>query len=107
MKQPASALKIQHTDLRFTREPLLAPFGFKGGSVDELWQILCRIEDAKGREGVGLGVQSILWSDADVFAAFSQSGGNAAMLLVTQRALKLLENRTLTTPPDLIDAILP
>ncbi len=107
MKQSAAALKILKTDLRFTREPLLAPFGFKGGSVDELWQILCRIEDAQGREGVGLGVQSILWSDADVFAAFSQSGGNAAMLLVTQRALKLLENRTLTTPPDLIDAILP
>lgn len=98
---------IVRTDLDFVREPLLSPFGFKGGAVDELWQVICRIEIGQGQTGVGLGVQSILWSDSAVFSAFSQSGGNAAMLLVTQKALSLLENQPLTTPPEMIEAILP
>lgn len=95
------------SNLDFTREPLLAPFGFKGGAVDELWQVISSIQDEDGHKGTGLGVQSILWSDPAVFSAFSQSGGNAAMLLVTQKALSLIKQEPFTTPPRMIASILP
>jgi L-alanine-DL-glutamate epimerase-like enolase superfamily enzyme len=108
MNKPNGILPpIVRTDLDFVRELLLSPFGFKGGSVDELWQVISRIEDSQGCTGVGLGVQSILWSDPAVFSAFTQSGGNAAMLMVTQRALSLIEHEPFTTPPRMIEAILP
>jgi hypothetical protein len=42
----------------FEREPLLAPFGFKGKYVKDTWQVTALLEDENGRQGVGLGLQS-------------------------------------------------
>ena len=33
---------IRDASAEFIREPLLAPFGFKGNHVDELWQSVVR-----------------------------------------------------------------
>ncbi len=98
---------IIQTDLEFMREPLLQPFGFKGGSLNELWQVLCQVEDQNGCVGNGLGVQSVLWSDAGVFSALSRCGGNAAMLMITQYALTQLKDRPFVSPPAMIEAIWP
>lgn len=97
--------RIVKTSLNFIREPLAAPFGFKGGYLSELWQVVCRIEDENGVSGTGIGVQSVLWSDAAVFSENSQSGGNAAMLSTTQFALKLLQDKPFSTPPAMLDGI--
>lgn len=99
--------KIEGVTLRFDREPLVQPFGFKGGYLDELWQSFCEIRTADGKSGAGRGVQSVLWADAVTFAAHSQAGANAMMLTVTEKALCLLKGREFTNPCDLIHAIFP
>ena len=38
------SIKIKSTDIRFVREPLLAPFGFKGKYLTELWQTVVLLE---------------------------------------------------------------
>lgn len=98
-------IDIKDVDINFIREPLLAPFGFKGGYLNELWQVVCCIKSEDGYVGVGVGVQSVLWSDSVVFSANSQSGGNAAMLLVTQYALNLVKGKSFDTPPAIIETI--
>lgn len=100
-------IQITHTNLNFEREPLATPFGFKGGFLTELWQTIALLTSESGQRGVGLGVQSVLWSDPRVFAANSEAGGNALMLLLTSYALKAAEGRRFETPLDLLDALVP
>ena len=64
-------MKIVKTNSNFIREPLKAPFGFKGGYLNELWQVVSKIETGD-EYGIGLGVQSVLWSDANVFSQVSR-----------------------------------
>ena len=40
---------------------------------------------------MGVGVQSVLWSDPVTFCACDEAGGNERMLAVTRRALELLQ----------------
>jgi len=98
---------IKHTSLGFKREPLQAPFGFKGGYVNNIWQIAVLIQDDEGNEGLGLGIQSVLWSDSNVFTAFSPSGGNSAMLLMTEYALKLLQGQEICQPIEIMKWLIP
>ncbi len=97
-------MKIVKTDSRYIPEKLKAPFGFKGGYLSELWQIVCRIETEKA-QGIGVGVQSVLWSDATVFTTNSETQGNEYMYEVTKYALGLLVGKGGKTPIDLIDEI--
>lgn len=101
------AAKIVKTNLGFEREKLLAPFGFKGGHVNELWQVAVLLQDEDGNEGLGLGVQSVLWSDSAVFARFSPSAGNSIMLLLTEYAIDLLRNQTMDSPMQLMEMLVP
>jgi L-alanine-DL-glutamate epimerase-like enolase superfamily enzyme len=55
---------------------------------------------------VGLCSQSVLWSDASVFAGHSESGGNSLMYGMTDYALKILKGRKFLSPVDLLDEIL-
>ncbi len=57
---------VRKTAIREVREPLLSPFGFKGGALTELWQVVVGIETEDGRNAVGVGLQSVLWSDGGV-----------------------------------------
>ena len=83
-------MKIVKTSGRYIPEKLKAPFGFKGGFLSELWQVVCRVE-SEHNYGVGVGVQSVLWSDAAVFTTNRENVGNQYMYMVTMYALKLLE----------------
>ncbi|MBO9606328.1 MAG: mandelate racemase/muconate lactonizing enzyme family protein [Paenibacillaceae bacterium] len=86
------------------RELLAAPLGFKGAYLTELWQTVVRLR-AGGAEGIGLGVQSVLWSDERVFAAFSELHGNTLMHQLTRHALQLAGGLTFRTPPELLDEL--
>ncbi len=101
--------KIQITEVSsdFEREPLIRPFGFKGGYLTEIWQTASRIQSASGQAKIGLCSQSVLWSDAKVFAHFSESGGNAIMYAMTDYALQLLNGRTFSDPVDLLNELWP
>ncbi len=99
-------IEIRKTTLRAERAPLLAPFGFKGGFVDELWQTRVALADETGRVGEGLSVQSVLWSDAKVYEAWGHDRGNAFMRDISRHALWAVEGARYDTPLDLFDALL-
>lgn len=107
--EPAAPKKISisRVSSNFEREPLIRPFGFKGGYMSEIWQTISYLESGYGAHSIGLCTQSVLWSDASVFASHSEAGGNALMYAMTERAMQIVNGQTFTSPVDLLDAILP
>lgn len=99
-------ITISETNSNFEREPLIRPFGFKGGYMSEIWQTAAWMKSNSEISKVGLCTQNVLWSDAKVFGNFSESGGNSLMYGMTEFALKLLKGHTFTSPVDLLDEIL-
>ncbi|MCX7046112.1 MAG: L-alanine-DL-glutamate epimerase [Candidatus Sumerlaeota bacterium] len=99
-------IRIAAVDFNFEREPLIRPFGFKGGYMTEIWQSAARLVSDSGRDAVGLCSQSVLWSDAQVFANHSESGGNGLMAVLTERALQIIRGQSFETPMDLLENIL-
>ncbi len=98
---------INKTNCNFEREPLAAPFGFKGGYLSELWQSVVKLENNSEQSGIGLGLQSTLWSDSSVFIGNSESAGNSMMFLATSHAAKAAIDMDWTTPIELLDQLLP
>jgi len=101
--KPVSIAKV-NTD--FEREPLIRPFGFKGGYMKEIWQTISWMQSESGAEKVGLCTQNVLWSDASVFSSHSEAGGNALMYLLTERAHQMVKEMRFETPVHLLDEIL-
>ncbi|WP_010275063.1 enolase C-terminal domain-like protein [Paenibacillus senegalensis] len=86
------------------KEKLISPFGFKGGYVDELWQSIVRLENEKGQSGIGLGVQSVLWSDSGLFAELGNERGNELMAALTSKAVELgRKHQEASSPFELLD----
>jgi len=104
--KPSSDIRIKNVDSNFEREPL-TPYHFKGSFVTELWQAVAKLESESGISKIGLGTQSVLWSDARVFADHSESGGNALMYAMTERALQLIKGNSFINPMQLLDDLLP
>ena len=104
---PNKTITIAKTSCAFEREPMVRPFGFKGGYLTEEWIVSAFVKSTSGKHGIGLGTQSCLWSDAKVFADNSECGGNAIMFSMTQYALKLLVGKTFTSPVELNDWLWP
>jgi hypothetical protein len=100
-------MKIAKSYNNFTREPLSQPFGFKGGYLSELWQSEVYFERGDGKKVVGLGTQSVLWSDSSVFTSNTEAGGNSMMFLATAYGAKLAAEIDWENPIDLLDKILP
>lgn len=99
-------ITINQVNSNFEREPLVRPFGFKGGYMSEIWQTISLLESDAGNQGLGLDTQSVLWSDAQVFATNSEAAGNALMYAITERAMQMVNGMKFTTPIDLQEAIL-
>jgi L-alanine-DL-glutamate epimerase-like enolase superfamily enzyme len=104
---PAKRVTITGVNSNFEREPLIRPFGFKGGYMTEIWQTVSYLESVSGDHHIGLCSQNVLWSDAQVFAAHSESGGNALMFALTERALQIIKGQSFSSPIELLDNILP
>lgn len=98
-------IEIASTASAFEREPLIRPFGFKGGYMTEIWQTAAMLESRSGIRKAGICSQSVLWSDANVFASHPEDEGNALMYDITQYALKIIKGRKFTTPVDLLESI--
>lgn len=101
-----SKITIKNVDSNFEREPL-TPYRFKGSAITEAWQTAARLEGESGIHAIGLGTQGILWSDSKVFAAHSESGGNALMYAMSERALEMMKGNSFTDPIQLQDDLLP
>lgn len=91
----------------FEREKLIRPFGFKGGYLTELWQTVSGMQSESGISKIGIATQSVLYGDADLFAAHSEANGNALMYVLANKALELVKQTPFLTPVDLLDKILP
>lgn len=100
-------ITISKTSSGFETEPLIRPFGFKGGYMNEIWQTAAWLQSGSGAHSIGLCTQSVLWSDAQVFASHSESGGNALMYSITDKALRIIKGQSFTDPVELLDRILP
>lgn len=100
-------MKISNAICNFEREPLIAPFGFKGAYLTELWQSVVKLEGHNGHYGIGLGVQSVLWSDAQVFTGNPESVSNSMMFLMTAFAAKRAIEFDWDTPMGLLDRLVP
>jgi L-alanine-DL-glutamate epimerase-like enolase superfamily enzyme len=99
-------MDITATNSDFEREPLVGAFGFKGRYTSELWQSVAFMRDGAGNGGVGLGTQSVLWSDAEVHASFSAAAGNALMYAISEFALKLSVGSKAATPIELQESMI-
>jgi L-alanine-DL-glutamate epimerase-like enolase superfamily enzyme len=99
------SIKINKVNCQFEREPLIRPFGFKGGYMHRIWQIAVLMESEDGVQGLGLGTQSVLWSDSKVFSSTPESSGNSLMFAITSCALRLIKGRSFKDPLDLQDQI--
>ena len=86
------------------REELKTSFGFKGSALSYLTQTAVAVY-ADGNVGVGEGVQSVLWSDASVFARYGEDKGNELMLDITRYAARLAEGLECTHPCDVINKV--
>ena len=106
-KKLESMIKISKVDSNFEREPLIKPYRFKGSGVSELWQAAAYLESDQGSVGIGLGTQSVLWSDSKVFFGHSENGGNALMYAMTERALQMIQGTAFSNPLEILNQILP
>jgi L-alanine-DL-glutamate epimerase-like enolase superfamily enzyme len=100
-------IKITKVSSNFEREPLIRPFGFKGGYMTEIWQSAAYMESDSGKHSIGLCTQSVLWSDAKVFADHSESGGNALMYAMTEKAMQIVNGQSFTSPVEMLDSLYP
>jgi len=100
-------IKIDHIASDFERQPLVRPFGFKGGYLTELWQAVSLMQTTSGGPKIGLATQSVLYGDPDVFSAHTESAGNALMYALSEKALQLIKQTPFDTPVDLLSDILP
>src|SRR5688572_10838661 len=105
MKQYAK-IRIKNASSNFERESL-HPYRFKGSVITECWQVAAYLQAESGRSKIGLGTQGILWSDSKVFHAHSETGGNALMYAMSERALQLAKGSSFTNPLELLDDLLP
>ncbi|SHF20457.1 L-alanine-DL-glutamate epimerase [Mariniphaga anaerophila] len=98
-------IRISEVSSNFEREPLIRPFGFKGGYMSEIWQTAAFLKSDSGLSKVGLCTQNVLWSDADVFARYSESGGNTIMYAMTEYALQMLKGQSFTNPVETLNGM--
>ncbi|MFA7490173.1 MAG: hypothetical protein WCY58_05390, partial [Mariniphaga sp.] len=98
-------IQISEVNSKFEREPLIRPFGFKGSYMTEIWQTASWMKSSSGFSKVGLCTQNVLWSDADVFAQYTESGGNPLMYTMTEYAMQILKGQTFIDPVELLENI--
>ena len=85
-------MKITNAYCAYEPEKFKHAFGFKGSTLSGVWQTVVALK-SEGEVGVGLGIQSVLWSDSSVFAEFGEQRGNELMFAVTEYAIKAIEGK--------------
>ena len=95
---------IEKAKVTYENEPLKSAFGFKGNALTYLQQTVVILESGEFK-GVGLGVQSVLWSDVAVFKKYGEDEGNRLMYDLTRFAISKIEGREFSSPEAIIDEI--
>jgi L-alanine-DL-glutamate epimerase-like enolase superfamily enzyme len=100
-----SMIQITHVNSNFEREPLVRPFGFKGGYMSEIWQTVSLLR-SDNHLGMGICTQNVLWSDAHVFTSSAEAAGNALMYALADRAMQMVKGMRFSDPIHLQEQIL-
>ena len=95
-------MHIVETDLEIQREPFARPFAFKGSAFHEKWNLVVRLKDADGYEAFGIGGLAVLWSDAAVFAAHTEMGGNLLQASLLEFALQQIQGKRICRPNGIV-----
>lgn len=93
-------ITVKKTSFYQEDEPLVRPFGFKGGYMNSIRQTTVRLESQLSH-AIGVCTHNVLWSDASVFAAHSEKGGDDLMAEVTRYALEVICDHPFETPIDI------
>ena len=80
-------IKIEKAASAYEPELFKTSFGFKGNKLSGVWQTVVALSGC-GEIGIGLGVESVLWSDSSVFAKFGEDESNKMMFAVTECRLR-------------------
>ena len=99
-------MRISAAYTAYENEPLKTAFGFKGNALTYLTQSVVYLGDGENY-GLGVGVQSVLWSDGRIFSEFGEDRGNELMYSVTRYAAELLCNKEFSTPSEAIFSLIP
>ena len=99
-------MKIKEAQCAYEPEPFKYAFGFKGSSLTGVWQTAVRLSDGENT-GLGLGVQSVLWSDNSIFAFYGEDKSNKLMFSVTEYAVNYIKGGEFSDPHELLDMIFP
>ncbi len=97
-------MRINNACGAYESELFVKPFGFKGNSLSGVWQTAVLLE-ADGEKGVGLGVQSVLWSDPAVFLAYGENKSNELMFAVTKYALTNIKGAEFDRPEEIVGKV--
>ena len=97
--------RVVETASNFEREPLIRPFGFKGGYLREIWQSAAMLQGESGTRKIGVCTHNVLWSDAAVFAAHSPAASDAILFAVSERALQMIKGQTFESPVHMVESI--
>lgn len=97
-------MKITCARCAYEPELFRHAFGFKGSTLSGVWQTVVALKSEK-ETGIGLGIQSVLWSDSSVFLEFGEQRGNELMFAVTEYAVKAIEGREYSHPSNIVSEI--
>ena len=97
-------MKITYTSCGVEKEPLKTAFGFKGNALTCLWQIAVKLK-TENNVSVGTGVQSVLWSDSNVFKQYGEEKSNELMYSVTKYALSLITKNEFESPFEVVELL--
>ena len=97
-------MKIEKAKVAYENEELKTAFGFKGNALTYLQQTVVVLE-GEGQSAVGVGVQSVLWSDAEVFKKYGETEGNRLMYELTGFAAERISDKEFDSPQQIIDEI--
>lgn len=99
-------IRINEASCKYEKEELKSSFGFKGSALTSLWQTVVCFKSEK-QIAIGLGVQSVLWSDAEVFRKYGEENGNQKMFELTQYATELCRTIEFESPIELFEQLFP
>ena len=97
-------IRIEKAGCAFEPELFKTAFGFKGNRLSGVWQTAVMLSSDK-EIGIGLGVQSVLWSDSGVFARYGEDKSNELMFAVTEYAAGLTVGKEFSSPKEMIDLV--
>lgn len=99
-------IRIDKAKAAYEGELFKSSFGFKGNKLTGVWQSVVALSGG-GEFGVGVGVQSVLWSDSSVFAKYGEDESNKMMFSVTELAASLISGGEFSSPKEIIDFVFP